>query len=236
MTADSGERTGRATVLRRLAFFVVLLTLVLVAIHFLPIREWLTTLQRYARGAGFIGYIVYALVYAFCCVLFIPGSLLTLGAGAIFGVAAGTAVVVAGATLGAGAAFLLGRTVMRKRIAALTAGNERFAALDRAIAAEGAKIVFLVRLSPLFPFTWVNYAFGLTGVPFLRYLAATFAGIIPATLAFVYLGYAAAGATTSNAGTLKITLQIIGAIATLVVTLYVAQLARKAIRRAGVDR
>src|SRR5205823_10583594 len=103
--------------------------------------------------------------YAICVVFFVPASILTLGAGAIFGLVPGTLVVIAGATLGATLAFILARTVMRRRIEKMTEGNAKFAALDKAIAREGAKIVLLVRLSPLFPFTYINYAFGLTGEP-----------------------------------------------------------------------
>jgi uncharacterized membrane protein YdjX (TVP38/TMEM64 family) len=112
--------------------------------------------------------------------------------------------------------------------------NPRFQALDRAIATEGSKIVLLVRLAPIFPFTYVNYAFGLTGLRIIPYAVATLIGIIPGTFAYTYLGYAAAGASTGGSSTRTI-IQIGGAVAALVVTLFVARVATKAIRRAGVD-
>jgi uncharacterized membrane protein YdjX (TVP38/TMEM64 family) len=236
MTVDNGAdlHENRSSLRSRLFIVAVAAVALAAAIHFLPIRVWLTSFQQYVLSAGAIGYVIYALVYALCCVFLVPGSILTLGAGAIFGVARGAVVVVAGATLGAIASFFLARTILRSKVRSLTAKNPRFDALDRAIAREGGKIVFLIRLSPIFPFTYMNYAFGLTGVTAAAYSLATFLGIIPGTVAFVYLGYAAAGAATGGNSTLRTILQIIGAIATLVVTIFVARLARNAIRRAGV--
>jgi uncharacterized membrane protein YdjX (TVP38/TMEM64 family) len=231
---DEVMQDSRSALLRRLLLFAAIAVALLVAFRYLPLREWLASFQQYVRGAGASGYVIYALVYALCCVFLVPGSILTLGAGAIFGVARGSLVVITGATLGAVISFLLARTVLRSRVRALTANHTRFAALDRAIAREGGKIVFLVRLSPIFPFTYMNYAFGLTGVTPLAYSLATLTGIIPGTVAFVYLGYAAAGAATGESSSVKLTLQIIGAISALLVTIFVARLARNAIQRAGV--
>jgi uncharacterized membrane protein YdjX (TVP38/TMEM64 family) len=211
---------------------------VLVAIFFLfralPVKEWLVGFQHYVKGLGFAGCVLYAAVYAVCCVLFVPASVLTLGAGAIYGLGTGTAVVLVGAILGATLSFLLAKTVMRKRIEGMTAGNAKFQALDRAIGKEGAKIVFLVRLAPVFPFTYINYAFGLTGVKTLSYVVASFFGMIPGTFAYVYLGSAAAGAASGEADTTKKVVQIVGAAVALVVTIFVARVAMKAIKSAGV--
>ena len=208
---------------------------IIVAFRVLPVADWLRAFQAYVRGIGPIGYVVYALVYALCCVLFVPASLLTLGAGAIFGLAAGTAVVVVGATLGATLSFLLARTVLRERIESMTAGNPKFRALDRAIAKEGGKIVLLVRLAPIFPFTYSNYAFGLTGIRTLPYALATLVGIIPGTFAFVYIGSAAATAAAGSVSNVKLAVYIIGAVATLAVSIFVARVATKAIKKAGVE-
>ena len=197
-------------------------------------QDLLRSFQGWVTGLGPAGWVLYALVYALACVLFVPGSVLTLGAGALYGLGTGTAVVLAGATLGATLSFLLAKTVLRKRIEKMTAGNPKFAALDRAIAKEGAKIVLLVRLSPVFPFTYVNYAFGLTGVRTLPYVLASFFGMIPGTFAYVYLGAAARSAASGEMDATKKALQIGGAIAALAVAIFVARVAAKAIRSAGV--
>ena len=197
-------------------------------------QELLHSFQGWVIGLGPLGWVLYALVYAVCCVLFVPASILTLGAGALYGLGTGTAVVLAGATLGATLSFLLAKSVLRKRIERMTAGNAKFQALDRAIGKEGAKIVFLVRLAPVFPFTYINYAFGLTGVRTLPYVVASFFGMIPGTFAYVYLGSAAAGAASGEADTTKKIVQIAGAVVALVVTIFVARVATKAIRSAGI--
>jgi len=202
-------------------------------IRLLPTDEWLRAIQAYVKGLGAIGWIVYALVYALCCVLFVPASLLTLGAGAIFGLVEGTIVVVFGATLGAVASFLLARTVLRSRIEAMTAANPKFRALDRAIGKEGAKIVLLIRLAPVFPFTYINYGFGLTGVRTLPYTLATLFGIIPGTFAFVYLGSSGAAAATGTTDMTRTIINITGALLALLATIFVARVATRAIRRAG---
>ena len=197
-------------------------------------QELLRSFQGWVVGLGPLGWALYALVYAVCCVLFVPASILTLGAGALYGLGTGVAIVLAGATLGATLSFLLAKSVLRKRIEKMTAGNAKFAALDRAIAKEGAKIVFLVRLSPVFPFTYINYAFGLTGVRTLPYVLASFVGMIPGTFAYVYLGAAARTAASGEVDATRKALQIGGAVVAVVVSLFVARVAAKAIKGAGV--
>lgn len=197
-------------------------------------QELLRSFQGWVVGLGPLGWVLYALVYAVCCVLFVPASILTLGAGALYGLGTGVAIVLAGATLGATLSFLLAKSVLRKRIEKMTAGNAKFAALDKAIAKEGAKIVFLVRLSPVFPFTYINYAFGLTGVRTLPYVLASFVGMIPGTFAYVYLGAAARTAASGEVDATKKALQIGGAVAAVVVSIFVARVAAKAIKGAGV--
>jgi uncharacterized membrane protein YdjX (TVP38/TMEM64 family) len=233
MQAPTTPSPGKGSLGLKIALALVAVAMLVAAWHFLPVGDWLRHFQKYVRSAGAIGYVIYVLVYAACCILFVPASILTLGAGAIFGLAGGTVVVVIGATLGATLSFALARGLMRKRVEAMIGSNARFQALDRAIAREGAKIVLLVRLAPIFPFTYVNYAFGLTGLRIIPYAAATLIGIIPGTLAYTYLGYAAVRATTGGSST-KTIIQIGGAAAAIVVTLFVARLATRAIRRAGV--
>ena len=135
-------------------------------------------------GLGVWGPIVFILGYMVAAVAFIPGSLLTLAAGAIFGLVRGTAFTFVGATLGAAAAFLVARYAARGAVEKKIAGNARFAAIDRAVGREGFKIVALLRLSPVFPFNLLNYSLGLTKVRFLDYLLASVA-MLPGTLLYV---------------------------------------------------
>jgi uncharacterized membrane protein YdjX (TVP38/TMEM64 family) len=228
--APAAKKSLLGPILAGVAVIAVLATLFTV----LPVGRWLGEFQTWVHDLGPAGYLLYALVYAACVVLFVPASILTLGAGAIYGVGVGVAVVLVGATLGAAVSFLLARTLLRERIERMTQGNARFRALDRAIAKEGTKIVFLVRLAPIFPFTYINYAFGLTGVATLPYVLASLVGMTPATFAYVYLGSAAAHAATGGHDTTRTIIQVLGAVAAIVVTIFVARLATRAIRDAGV--
>jgi uncharacterized membrane protein YdjX (TVP38/TMEM64 family) len=219
----------------KIAAAILILAALIVAFRVLPVASWLRDFQTYVRGLGAIGYVVYVVVYAICVVAFVPASILTLGAGAIFGFAGGVIVVVIGATLGATLSFLLARTVMRKRVESMTAKNAKFRALDRAIARDGTKIVFLVRLAVVFPFTWLNYAFGLTAIPLWSYVAATFIGIIPATVAFVFVSSAATTAATTHASLITKTVYIVGGIIAIAVSVFIGRIATRAIKRAGVE-
>ena len=219
----------------RIVAALLVIAAIIVAFRVLPVADWLRSFQAYVRGLGALGYVVYTVVYALCVVAFVPASILTLGAGAIFGFVGGTIVVVIGATIGATLAFLLARTVMRKRVEAMTAKSAKFRALDRAIASEGTKIVFLVRLAVVFPFTYINYAFGLTAIPLWRYVIATLFGIIPATAAFVFASSAATSAATTSASSITKTVYIAGGIIAIVVSILIGRIATRAIKRAGVD-
>ena len=213
------------------ALLLLVLVGLAIAARTLPLAGWLEQFTGWVRGLGPAGYVVYVLVYAVSCVLLIPASALTLGAGAIFGFTAGSVIVVIGATLGAAAAFLLGRTVLRRRVEAAAASNPRLAAVDRAIAAEGTRVMLLMRISGFPPFTWINYALGLTGVGFRAYVLTTFFGIIPGVLALTWAGAAGAAALTGSGNR---TMLIVTAVGAILVSVYVARIAARAIRRAGV--
>lgn len=221
----------RRNVIKVVAGLAVLAGLVIL-FRLLPVATWLREFQTYVRGLGMLGYVVYVLVYAVCVVVLVPASLLTIGAGAIFGAVAGTIVNVTGATIGAMLAFLLARTVLRHRVESMIERHAKLAAVDRAIAREGTKLMLLCRISGFPPFTWVNYAFGLTGVSFLSYFLTTLFGIIPASFALTYAG--AAGAAVASGKGNRIGL-IVTAIGVVLVSTYIARIATKAIRRAGVE-
>jgi uncharacterized membrane protein YdjX (TVP38/TMEM64 family) len=223
---------SRKLPIAKLAIGLAVLAALIVAFRMLPVADWLRAFQTYVRGLGPLGYVVYALGYGVIGT-FVPASILTLGAGAIFGLAGGSIVVLIGATIAASLSFFLARTILRHRIEAMTAANPKFRAVDRAIAREGAKIVVLVRLAAVFPFLFMNYAFGLTGIRYDRYLMATILGILPGTIAFVWLG--AAGAELATQHTAKTIITIAGAVIALAVSVFVARIAARAIHNAGVE-
>lgn len=196
--------------------------------------QYIPRFAAWVEGLGFWGPLVFVLGYAVATVAFLPGSLLTLAAGAIFGLAYGTLYAFAGATLGAAAAFLVARYAARRAIEKKIAGNRRFEAIDRAVSKEGFKIVALLRLSPVFPFNLLNYSLGLTKVRFVDYLLASFA-MLPGTLLYVYYGHAA-GSLAAVAGGAKVEKGTeywvslgIGLAATLVVTTFITRLAKRAL-------
>jgi uncharacterized membrane protein YdjX (TVP38/TMEM64 family) len=231
--SSAPRRTGRIERLSRkaikwIAGLIVIVAFV-VAVRLLPVGPLFRHFQAWVHGLGAWGYVVYTLVYAVAG-LFFPASVLTIGAGALFGVVGGSIVVVLGATITATVAFLLARTVLRSRVEKLAAKNPKFQAIDEAIAREGAKIVVLVRLSALFPFLFVNYSFGLTGIRTVPYVLATFFGIMPLTVVFVYFG--AAGVALGTASTAKSVILAIGAVFALAVSMLVARIAGRAVKRA----
>jgi uncharacterized membrane protein YdjX (TVP38/TMEM64 family) len=204
----------------------------------LNVQELLQATLAWIEHQGAIGVLVFIAIYIISTVVFFPGTILTLGAGVIFGIAWGSVYVFIGATIGAVGAFLVGRYFARDWVARKIEGNEKFAAIDRAVSQEGFKIVFLTRLSPAFPFVLLNYAYGLTGVSLKDYFWGSF-GMIPGTIMYVYIGSLASslamlGATNSNsdptAATAQLILKIVGFIATVAVTVYVTKIARKALQ------
>ena len=188
----------------------------------------------WVNGLGFWGPLVFILGYALAVVCFVPGSVLTLAAGAIFGLRAGVVIVFAAAVLGSSVAFLVSRYLARSAIEQRIAGNARFAAIDRAVGAQGRKIVFLLRLSPVFPFTLLNYALGLTRVSFADYVAASI-GMLPGTLLYVYYGKLAgdvaalAGGAAVEKGAGYYAVLALGLVATIAVTAVVTRTAQKAL-------
>jgi uncharacterized membrane protein YdjX (TVP38/TMEM64 family) len=186
---------------------------------------------------GFWGPAVFIAGYALAVVAFVPASLMTLAAGAVFGLARGTLYVFAAATLGSCLAFLVARYLARGAVERRLAADPRFAAIDRAIGEQGRRIVLLLRLSPAFPFNLLNYALGLTRVGFADYAIASF-GMLPGTLLYVYSGKLAgdvaalAGGAAPPRGAGGTLLFAVGLLATLVVTVIVTRIARRALAEA----
>jgi len=183
------------------------------------LADWVATL-------GFWGPFVFIAAYVVATVAFVPGLVLTIAAGALFGLVAGTLYVFIGASLGACAAFAVARSFGRQAIERRLQGNPRFAAVDRAIAREGLRIVFLLRLSPLFPFSLGNYALGLTRVRFRDYALAC-SGMLPWTFVYVYLGSAVRATSGWRI--------FAGLLVTAVVVFLIARIAKRALDDATAD-
>src|ERR1051325_3439381 len=201
---------------------------IVLALKYFHVQELLKAALDGIGKLGPWGPVIFIGLYVVATVLFVPGSVLTLGAGAVFGVALGSVYVSISATLGATAAFLVGRYLARDAIARKIEKNEKFATIDRAVADEGWKIVLLTRLSPVFPFTLLNYAFGLTRVKLSHYVLASWIGMIPGTVMYVYLGSLVnVGAGHRHRTTGEWVLYGVGLLATVAATVIVTRAARK---------
>jgi len=212
-----------------LLYFIVAIAIIAAAKYF-HVQDLLRKTLDWMGQLGPWGAVIFIALYVVATVLFIPGWALTLGAGALFGVVRGSIFVSTAATLGAIAAFLVGRYLARDAIARKIEGNARFAAIDKAVANEGWKIVGLTRLSPVFPFTLLNYAFGLTRVKLGHYVVASWIGMMPGTVMYVYLGSlakAASGERTRTTG--EWVLYGVGLLATLLVTVFATRMAKRAL-------
>jgi uncharacterized membrane protein YdjX (TVP38/TMEM64 family) len=227
-------KNNRLAAADRVAAIVAAAVLLLALGHYLGAGAAWKRAVEWIGSLGALAPIVFIMGYIAACVLLLPGSLLTIAGGALFGVVWGSIYVAIGATLGATAAFLVGRYVAREWVARKLAGNPRFKAIDAAVGREGWKIVGLTRLSPAFPFNLLNYAYGLTQVRLRDYVLATAVGILPATVMYVYIGslagnLAALGADAQPQPAARWILRIIGFAATVAVAVYVARVARDAL-------
>jgi hypothetical protein len=226
----SDPRPARRAVLLLLAVVLALL------LWRLPVAQLVRDALDWTAANREVAWIAFVALYVVATVCFVPGLPLTLAAGAIFGVAAGTALVSVGSTLGATAAFFVGRTVARRWVTHRIEGWPRFRAVDRAVAARGFWIVLLMRLSPVLPFFLLNYVFGVTAVKPREYVLGSWLGMLPATLAYVYAGSVAANlgqalAGKAEVGTAGWVLLAIGLVATVTVAVLVTRLARSYLER-----
>ena len=220
----------------RVILLVALLVAVGVGFFFLPLRQWFTQLESHVQSLGTLGPAAVVLAYVLCTVLLIPASIITLGAGTLFGLKTGFIVVVIGANLGAFCSFLLARTFLREKVAHWAQANAKFRFLDEAIGRQGFKMVLLTRLSPIFPFILLNYFLGLTAVRTGAYVLGNLFGMLPATFLFVYIGAAArdaiGGPTDTAADFYQQILKYVGLLATIGVVTLVTRMARRALREA----
>lgn len=215
---------------------VAILTLAVFASGRVDLAHALPALVSYVRGAGAVGIVLFAVAYVVSAVALLPGAVLTLAAGFVYGPVLGLAIVSPVSVLAATCAFLLGRTVARDWIGRRVANQPTFAAIDEAVGNQGFKIVALLRLSPLFPFNVLNYALGLTTVRLRDFVLASWLGMLPGTALYVYLGSLVTGvgdlverpATGSQPGAAR-WLYWGGLVATVAVAVLVTRTARRAL-------
>lgn len=188
-------------------------------------NDWIASLESW-------GAIAFIIIYIIATIFLIPGSALTLGGGLIFGVIKGSVLVSIASVAGATLSFLIGRYLLRTWVEKQIDTQPKFKAIDAAVAQQGWKIVGLTRLSPLFPFVFLNYAFGVTKVSLRDFCLASWIGMLPGTIMYVYLGSlpkTALEAGSENTDILRLILNIVGLLATIAVTIYVTKIAQKAL-------
>ncbi|MFG0330544.1 MAG: VTT domain-containing protein [Phycisphaerales bacterium] len=240
MSEDSASRSYSRPIIW------VSVAVTLIAIYFLlralPVEPLIEEFKSWVGGFGVWGPAALAGVYVVWTVFMLPGSALTLAAGALFGLFWGTLAVSIGATTGATIAFLIARYVARSRVERMVSKSPKFDAIDQAIRDEGWKIVALLRLSPAVPFNLQNYFYGLTAIRLAPYVVASYIFMLPGTFVFVYIGHigaesiAAAAASDGSTNWLKWGFYAVGLAATIAVTWFAARLAWKAIaERTDID-
>jgi uncharacterized membrane protein YdjX (TVP38/TMEM64 family) len=236
MSYQKSSAASKSAISRLVALIIIVVALFL-AMRFLPIQQWLRNFNDWVSQMGVAGIFIFIGVYAVATVLLASGAILTIGAGFAFGLWKGFLAVSVGATLGASLAFLVARFIARDKVEAIAKGNEKFRNIDNAIAKQGAKLVFLLRLSPVIPFNLSNYFYGLTSVKFWPYVLASWIGMMPGTFLYVYIGTAGKAAVSAAAGGEAIkhgwqywAFMSVGLAATIIVTIWVTKIARDALK------
>ncbi len=229
--------SGNSSGFRRGVAVVLILAAVILLLRMLPIQPLLQPVQDWIDSLGVWGPLMLGLLYIVGSLLFIPGSAITLVVGAAYGLARGTIIVSLASTTAAVLAFLIARYLARDRVRARIEQSPRLAVVDQAIGEQGWKIVALLRLSPAVPFNLQNYLYGVTSIRFVPCVFTSWLAMLPGTFLYVYIGSlgktAAAGRDTTPA---EWAFRGLGLLATIVVSVYVARLARKAIReRTGIE-
>jgi len=235
MVSKAPALKGRKVLRVALALILAVAAGWIIAFH--DIRQAFLGILAWIESAGPLGPLIFFLLYIVAGVLMLPGLILTIGAGVVFGVVKGSLIVYFSATASATAAFLVGRYLVRDWVSSKLAGNRVFESLDQAVGREGWKIVGLTRLSPIFPYNLLNYAFGLTRVSLRDYVLASFFGMIPVTTAYVYFGSLAGslaeiGPSAGGAarGTAEWIIYILGGLATIAVVVVVTRISRRALK------
>jgi uncharacterized membrane protein YdjX (TVP38/TMEM64 family) len=194
--------------------------------------HWMQTIQ----AAGWVGWILFIGLYAACCLFFVPASVLTFGAGAVYGFWGGTLLVLVGNGLGSLLCLLVTRYLFRDWASRFFQRHRKWTAVVDAVRHDGWKIVLLTRLSPIMPFSLINYSLGLTRISVWHFLAATEIGSVPAIAIYVYGGtlmgnLAKIRTDLGHHGAWYWVAQSAGIVMAVVVTIYVAHLASQALKK-----
>ena len=222
--------------MKKLALLIGFVGLFFVLSFFLPYERAFIALTVFVEEHRAIARILYFAVYVVAVVLIVPGSILTLLGGFLFGVVEGFVLVSISSVTGACLAFTIGRYFARQWVEERTQSFERWVEFDHAIAIRGFYVVLLTRLSPVFPFNLLNYFLGLTKIRFIHYLLASWLGMAPATLLYVYLGSIALSAADvllgGGSNTMgQNTLIVLGLIATVALVVVLARLASATLKK-----
>lgn len=193
---------------------------------------------EWARGSGALGVIGFVVIYVLATLVLLPVSVLTVAAGFAYGLGWGVALVVPTSIISASLAFVVGRTLARGTIERRFGTGRKFKAIDTAVEKRGMFVVALLRLSPVFPFVALNYVLSITKVKARTYVVASALGMLPGTILYVYLGSLASTATEAARGSsgtsgTRIALLVAGLVATAVVVVVIAKLARRELSRTG---
>lgn len=231
------SQTGRRAGLIKGVSIALIIVSLLVLSRAVPVDRGIDLIKSKADAWDFWGPLALGAAYVVAALAFVPGSALTLAAGAVFGLVWGTVTVSLASTTTAALAFLIARYLARDKVARQAKRFPKFQAIDRAIGEGGWKIIAMLRLSPAVPFSLGNYLFGLTAIRFWPYVLASWLFMLPGTFMYVYLGHIGTEGLRSAAGAERgrtpgeWTLLAVGLMATIAVTVYVTRLARKVLRQ-----
>jgi uncharacterized membrane protein YdjX (TVP38/TMEM64 family) len=222
----------------KLLSIIVIAAALIAAAKYYNLQHLFMATLEWIENAGALGLIVFFILYVLATVLMLPGVILTLGAGVVFGVVKGSLLVSLSSTAGATAAFLIGRYIARSWVEGKIESNATLQAMDKALGKEGWKIVGLTRLSPVVPYNVLNYAFSLTRVSLRDYVIASWIGMIPATVLYIYIGSLAGSLAELGANRTghvrtpaEWTLYTVGLAATGAVTIIITRIARRALKQ-----
>jgi len=229
MECDAPSAAPRAGI-KKLLLLAAILAAFCVAFQFLPVKNWLESYRAFIVDTGWTGRILYVLGYALFAMILFPCTAMTFLAASSFGLLEGFLLAVVGSNLGALGAFVLARGALRGRVEAWAAANPRFLRVDEAISQRGFVVVTLLRLTPIVPYTLLNYYLGLTRISTLRYIAGTLIGMLPVTLAVSYVASLSVELAAGVQDRVKLGIYAAGFAATLAVTIVITRLARRALR------